>query len=67
MEQDEIHKNIEKKLQELAKNGRLTCAEAHQLAVTEGATLMSIGKLVEQAGIKICDCQLGCFGKHKGS
>lgn len=49
----------------LAKEGKLTCAEAHQLAEAEGVSLVVIGKAAQEAGVKICDCQLGCFGKHK--
>ncbi len=49
----------------LAKEGKLTCAEAHQLAEAEGVSLVVIGKAAQEAGVKISDCQLGCFGKHK--
>jgi translation initiation factor IF-3 len=61
----EPREDIKKKLIELAKNGKMTCAEAHQLAESEGVSLIIIGEVAEEAGVKICDCQLGCFGKYK--
>lgn len=57
--------NVKQKLLTLADKGRLTCAEAHQLAEAAGLPLSTIGKLAEDVGVKITDCQLGCFGKHK--
>lgn len=61
------NEDIKKKVMELVKNGKLTCAEAHRLAEAEGLSLAIIGKVAEGAGVKISDCQLGCFGKPKGS
>ncbi|SDE42405.1 hypothetical protein [Sporomusa acidovorans] len=60
-----VNEELKNKLIDLAKNGKLTCAEAHQLAESAGVSLRVIGKAVEAAGIKISDCQLGCFGKYK--
>lgn len=65
MKSIETPEAIKNKLMKVAKNGKLTCAEAHQLAEAEGVTLVSIGKVAAAAGVKICDCQLGCFGKYK--
>ena len=65
MKSMEKQEDIKNKLMELVKNGKLTCAEAHQLAESEGVSLVSIGKVAEGAGVKISDCQLGCFGKYK--
>ncbi len=62
IETSEIIKN---KLMKVAKNGKLTCTEAHQLAEAEGVSLVTIGKVATAVGVKICDCQLGCFGKYK--
>lgn len=65
MKSIETHADIKKKLIELAKKGSLTCAEAHQLAEAEGVSLVFIGKVAEEVGVKVSDCQLGCFGKYK--
>ncbi len=62
----EVREDIKAKVRAIAKNGKMTCAEAQMLAKTEGIPLAMVGKAVEAAGIKISDCQLGCFGKNKG-
>lgn len=56
---------LKNKIIELAKQGKLTCEEAHQLAESEAVPLVIIGKVAVEAGVKINDCQLGCFGKYK--
>jgi len=65
MKSMETRENIKNKLVELAKEGKLTCVEAHQLAESEGVSLVIIGEVAKDAGVKISDCQLGCFGKYK--
>ena len=65
MELPERHSHIQIKLMKLAEQGTLTCTDAHQLAEAEGIPLMLIGKAAAAAGVKIVDCQLGCFGKYK--
>lgn len=59
------HEELKNKIIELAKQGKLTCAEAHQLAESEGVSVVIIGKVAVEAGVRISDCQLGCFGKYK--
>lgn len=65
MKSMETRENIKNKLVELAKEGKLTCVEAHQLAESEGVSLVMIGAVAKEIGVKISDCQLGCFGKYK--
>ncbi|WP_094605005.1 hypothetical protein SPSIL_017750 [Sporomusa silvacetica DSM 10669] len=60
-----IYEDLKNKIIELAKEGKLTCEQAHQLAEAEGVSLIIIGKVAKEAGVRICDCQLGCFGKYK--
>ena len=40
---------------------RLTCAEARQLSEEHNISLKEIGDICNALGIKIMDCQLGCF------
>jgi hypothetical protein len=49
------------KLQEMFPNGRMSCSEARELAEKMGIALEDMGKLCDQAGIKIFACELGCF------
>ena len=44
-----------------AKDGRLSCEAAHELAKELGVTLEEIGRFCDDNGIRIKDCQLGCF------
>jgi len=41
---------------------RLTCAEAFELARNFETEIIEIGRICNQHNIKICKCQLGCFG-----
>lgn len=65
MECVEVNEILMNKIRELAQKGYLTCEEAHQLAEAENVTLATVGKAVQAVGVKIRDCQLGCFGKYK--
>ena len=41
---------------------RLTCAEAFELAKNFETEIIEIGRICNQHNIRICKCQLGCFG-----
>jgi len=41
---------------------RLTCAEAFELSRNFETEIIEIGRICNQHNIKICKCQLGCFG-----
>ncbi|EKD50062.1 MAG: hypothetical protein ACD_62C00666G0003 [uncultured bacterium] len=43
----------------------LTCQRAHQLAEEYSIELRRIGAICQTEGIKIINCELGCFGKHR--
>lgn len=62
----QINELIKQKVQLLAKDGRLTCAEAIALANSEGVPPLVVGKAADAANVKIIACQLGCFGGAKG-
>lgn len=40
---------------------RITCARAHELAAELGVPVRVIGAACDALGIKIRECQLGCF------
>ncbi|MGS0765417.1 hypothetical protein [Syntrophomonas curvata] len=54
-------KEIMVKLQEMFPNGKMSCSEARELAEKLDVALGDMGKLCDQAGIKIFACELGCF------
>jgi hypothetical protein len=45
-----------------APEGRLPCAEALAIAERLGVAPAAVGEAANALGIKIVDCQLGCFG-----
>ncbi|MBL7187689.1 MAG: hypothetical protein ISS70_15310 [Phycisphaerae bacterium] len=46
---------------EAARQERLTCAEAFELAEKFDAEIAEVGRICNQNNVKICKCQLGCF------
>ena len=55
----------EKLHQIIAEGGSLSCATANQLAQEMGVAPQEIGEMANQLGLRITDCQLGCFGGKK--
>lgn len=55
---------IKEELLRVAKNKSISCAEALALAKRLKVKPMEIGKVANELGIKITDCQLGCFGRR---
>jgi hypothetical protein len=50
-----------KKIDTLNSEGRLTCEQAFELAKEYGVKPMTLGNETIARGIKIRECQLGCF------
>ena len=48
-----------------ARDGRLPCAVALELAAELGVAPLAVGQAANRLGVKITDCQLGCFGRAK--
>lgn len=53
--------DLKKKLREEAKEGKIACKRAFELAAATGCPLAEVGKAANEEGIKIVACQLGCF------
>lgn len=41
--------------------GKLPCAIAHEISRQTGVSLGNIGRIANELGIKISQCELGCF------
>jgi len=54
-------KEVIEKIKELAREGRINCADARQLAEKYKLEYREVGKACDEAGIKISACELGCF------
>ena len=55
---------IKDEVLKVAENKRLPCVKALALAKRLKVKPIEIGKVANKLGIKIIDCQLGCFGKR---
>ena len=46
-------------------DGRLPCHVAFEIAAELGVEPIAIGRAANELGVKIINCQLGCFGDKK--
>ena len=58
---EEADPGLVTRLEELAENNRITCAEAFELAREMRTAPQAVSEAVNIKGMKIRDCQLGCF------
>jgi len=58
---DDVRAKVTDGLQKALEDGRITCARAQGLAKTLGVPYAVVGQLADELGIRIKDCQLGCF------
>jgi len=47
------------------KDGYVTCPSGWQLASDSGASRLDVGSMIDKLGIRVTDCQLGCFKVSK--
>ncbi|MBW2183783.1 MAG: hypothetical protein JRF49_07955 [Deltaproteobacteria bacterium] len=52
---------LQEKLRKLAPDGKLSCAQAHRFAQDQSIELEKMKLLLDVCGIKLKECQLGCF------
>ena len=52
---------LQTSLKELATAGKITCAQAHNFAHEQSIELDKTRLLLDFCGIKLKECQLGCF------
>ncbi len=56
-----MKKELKEEMLKKTVDGRLTCAAARKLAEDLGLSYKEVGSAADELGIKIKDCQLGCF------
>ncbi len=56
---------IKEELLRVAKNKKISCVKALALAKRFKVKPIEIGRVANELGIKIINCQLGCFGKRE--
>ncbi len=60
-----IDPRLVEELRRRTPDGFLPCAVAFAIAERLGVTRRQVGDAANEIGIKIVDCQLGCFGRGK--
>ena len=53
--------NLTEKIKNESKNGKISCRQALKLAEEAGVSPKELGGLLNEIGIKVATCQLGCF------
>ncbi len=54
-------KKLKEELNNIAVNGRISCADARKTAERLGVSYEAVGAAADELGIKITNCRLGCF------
>ena len=60
-----VDERLAEELRRRASDGCLPCAAAFEIAERLGIPRRAVGDAANELGIKIVDCQLGCFGRGK--
>jgi hypothetical protein len=60
-----VDERVAEEVKRRAPGGRLPCAAAFEIAEKLGVAPIEVGRATDELGIKIIDCQLGCFGGGK--
>jgi putative methionine-R-sulfoxide reductase with GAF domain len=56
-----LDEKIKVKIQEVSKNGKISCTAAHKVAKELEVPVRKVGKLINELNLKIIACELGCF------
>ena len=54
-------KALQDKLKQFTPDGKISCAQAHLFAQEQSIELKKMKLLLDACGIKLKECQLGCF------
>lgn len=61
IEREFIKKEIERRLRDNSKDGKITCAQARAIAEELNVPYIEVGRAANELKIKIRKCELGCF------
>jgi hypothetical protein len=67
MTRDELIVEVLKHAKQVEGPKTLSCHRAHVLAEDQAVSLQEIGSICNEQGVKIVNCQLGCFGDTTGA
>jgi hypothetical protein len=58
---DKPSEQILDRVRKVAKDGKISCAEARKVAAELKVPPIMVGKAADELGVKIFACELGCF------
>lgn len=61
MDKNEVLSDLEDKIFEADGKKKISCRVLLDYAEKKGYPAGNIGKIIDEAGIKVSNCQLGCF------
>jgi hypothetical protein len=61
----EVLLQLEDKIKASLRDGHLTCAAAHKIAQDADVPKIAVGEVADRLGIRIINCQIGCFKVDK--
>ena len=64
---EEMISQLEDKIQKSCRDGHLPCGTAHRIAKDANVPKIAVGELSDKLGIRITNCQIGCFKVEKNS
>ena len=67
MDGEEIERVVAEEASGAGDEGRLSCARARGVAKRLGVVPEEVGDAADRLGMRIVDCQLGCFGFKKAT
>ncbi|MFO7957513.1 MAG: hypothetical protein R6X33_10505 [Candidatus Brocadiia bacterium] len=62
MNEEETQEKVRRAVRDAARDGRIECKVALALAARLEVEPRLVGRACNQEGVKIVNCQLGCFG-----
>jgi hypothetical protein len=60
-----VDERLASEMRRRAPDGQLPCAVAFAIAKELNVPIAQVGRAANELGIKIVDCQLGCFGRRR--
>ncbi len=61
MNEANVDQRLDEMLTEKAQDGKISCRAAQDTGDVLGVSYARVGKRIEELGLKIVSCQLGCF------
>lgn len=62
MRMDREHEEkVKEAIMQASPDGRISCPVAREIAEEHGVPVSEVGRLINELGVKIYACELGCF------